>query len=88
VYTRLWIRAKIFCCDRNRALLKSSIVIEKKNNQNDSFGKNCGAKNLGILLRISQNVIEKSFINWPVLSLVKINTRILETPCIKKQDMI
>jgi hypothetical protein len=29
VYTRLWQRAKIFCCDRNRALLKSSIVIEK-----------------------------------------------------------
>jgi hypothetical protein len=29
VYTRQWVRAKIFCCDRNRALLKSSIVIEK-----------------------------------------------------------
>jgi hypothetical protein len=41
-----------------------------------------GAKNLGILLRILQNVIEKSFINWRVLSLVKINTRISETPCI------
>jgi hypothetical protein len=81
VYTRLWVRAKIFCCDRNRALLKSSIVIEKnkyvikililmviKNRnqlitQNDSFDKNCGAKNLGILLQILQNVIEKSFIN-------------------------
>jgi hypothetical protein len=50
--------------------------------QNDSFGKNCGAKNLGILLRILQNVIEKSFINWRVLSLVKINTRISKTPCI------
>jgi hypothetical protein len=50
--------------------------------QNDSFGKNCGAKNLGILLRILQNVIEKSFINRRVLSLVKINTRISETPCI------
>jgi hypothetical protein len=50
--------------------------------QNDSFGKNCGAKNLGILLRILQNVIEKTFINWRVLSLVKINTRISETPCI------
>jgi hypothetical protein len=49
--------------------------------QNDSFGKNCGAKNLGILLRILQNVIKKSFINWRVLSLVKINTRISETPC-------
>jgi hypothetical protein len=29
VYTHLWVRAKIFCCDRKRALLKSSIVIEK-----------------------------------------------------------
>jgi hypothetical protein len=48
--------------------------------QNDSFGKNCGAKNLEILLRIFQNVIEKSFINWRVLSLVKINTRISEAP--------
>jgi hypothetical protein len=26
-------------------------------------------------------LIEKSFINWRVLSLVKINTRISETPC-------
>jgi hypothetical protein len=50
--------------------------------QNDLFGQNCGAKNLGILLRILQNVIEKSFINWRVLSLVKINTRLSETPCI------
>jgi hypothetical protein len=33
-------------------------------------------------LRILQNVIEKSFINWQDLSLVKINTRISETPCI------
>jgi hypothetical protein len=40
--------------------------------QNDSFGKNCGAKSLGILLRILQNVIEKSFINWRVLSLVSL----------------
>jgi hypothetical protein len=47
--------------------------------QNDSFGKNCGTKNLKILLRILQNVIEKSFINWRVLSLVKINTRISDT---------
>jgi hypothetical protein len=46
------------------------------------FSKNCGAKNLGILLRILQNIIEKSFINWRVPSLVKINTRISETPCI------
>jgi hypothetical protein len=44
--------------------------------QNDSFGKNCGAKNFGILF------LEKSFINWRVLSLVKINTRFSETPCI------
>jgi hypothetical protein len=49
---------------------------------NESFGKNWGVKNLGILLRILQNVIEKSFIDWRVLSLVKINTRISETPCI------
>jgi hypothetical protein len=28
-----------------------------------------------------QNVIEKSFINWRVPSLAKINTRISETPC-------
>jgi hypothetical protein len=34
------------------------------------------AKNLEKLLRILQNVIEKSFINWRVLPLVKINTRI------------
>jgi hypothetical protein len=27
-----------------------------------------------------KNVIEKSFINWRVLRLVKINTRILDTP--------
>jgi hypothetical protein len=27
--TYLWVRAKIFCCDRKRALLKSSLVIEK-----------------------------------------------------------
>jgi hypothetical protein len=26
---RLWVRAKIFCCDRNEALLKNYIVIEK-----------------------------------------------------------
>jgi hypothetical protein len=39
VYTRPWVRAKIFCCDRNRALLKSSIVIEKNKYQNlDSHG--------------------------------------------------
>jgi RAB protein geranylgeranyltransferase component A len=29
-----------------------------------------------------KNVIEKSFINWRVLPLVKINTRISDTPCI------
>jgi hypothetical protein len=50
--------------------------------QNDSFGKNWGAKNLGNLLRILENVIEKSFINWRVLPLVKINTCISDTPCI------
>jgi hypothetical protein len=51
------------------------------NKKNDSFGKNCGAKSLGILLRILQNVIEKSFINWRAPPLVKINTRISETSC-------
>jgi hypothetical protein len=38
-----------------------------------------GQKILEYFLRILQNVIEKSFINWRVLSLVKINTRISET---------
>jgi hypothetical protein len=33
-------------------------------------------------VRIFQNVMEKSFINWRVLPLVKINTRISDTPCI------
>jgi hypothetical protein len=50
--------------------------------QNDSVGKNWGAKNLGNLLRILENVIEKSFINWRVLPLVKINTCISDSPCI------
>jgi hypothetical protein len=37
-------------------------------------------------LRILKNVIETSFINWRVLSLVKINTRISDTPvCIHIQ---
>jgi hypothetical protein len=50
--------------------------------QNDSFSKNSEEKNLGKLLGILQNVIEKSFLNWRLLSLVKITTRISETPCI------
>jgi hypothetical protein len=29
-----------------------------------------------------KNVIKKSFINWRILPLVKINTRISDTPCI------
>jgi hypothetical protein len=29
-----------------------------------------------------ENVIEKSFVNWRVHPLVKINTRISNTPCI------
>jgi hypothetical protein len=41
-----------------------------------------GGKNLGKLLRILQNAIEKSFISWRDLPLVKINTRISDTPCI------
>jgi hypothetical protein len=38
-----------------------------------------------MLLRILQNVIEKSFINWRVLSLVKINTRISGTPVYREE---
>jgi hypothetical protein len=30
MYTRLWVRAQIFCCERNEALSKSYIVVEKK----------------------------------------------------------
>jgi hypothetical protein len=47
-----------------------------------------GAKNLGILLSILRNVIEKSFINWQVLSLVKINKRISGTVCIFKRKIL
>jgi Iap family predicted aminopeptidase len=43
--------------------------------QNDSFSKNWGPNIFRKLLRILQNVIEKSFINWQVFPLVKINTR-------------
>jgi hypothetical protein len=43
--------------------IETSLLIS----QNDSFGKNWGPKNLGKLLRILQNVIEK--INWRVLPL-------------------
>jgi hypothetical protein len=92
IYTYLWVRAKIYCCDRKGALSKK---IQRKNKvikinilmvtNNGSFSKNWGAKNLGKLLRILQNVIEKSFINWRVLPLVKINTRISSTPCILSQ---
>jgi hypothetical protein len=42
--------------------------------KNDSFRKNWRAKNFGKLLGMLQNVIEQSFINWPVLPLVKMNT--------------
>jgi hypothetical protein len=35
-----------------------------------------------------KNVIEKSFINWRVLPLVKINTRISDTPCIFRQHLV
>jgi hypothetical protein len=45
----------------------------------DSFGKNLAAKNLGKVLRILQNIIEKS---WQVLPLAKIFTPISDTPCI------
>jgi hypothetical protein len=49
--------------------------------RNGSFDKSCGAKNLGKLLENFQNVIEKSFINWRVPLLDKINTHISDTPC-------
>jgi hypothetical protein len=32
------------------------------------------------LMLFRKNVIEKSFMNWRVLPLIKINTRILDTP--------
>lgn len=35
-------------------------------------------------LRILLNVIEKSFVNWRGLPLVKISTLIYDTPCISK----
>jgi hypothetical protein len=56
--------------------------IEPSYSQNDWFVKIGEAKNVGIHWRILQNVIEKSFINWRVLSLVEINSRISDTPCI------
>jgi hypothetical protein len=34
------------------------------------------------VMLVRKNVIEKSFINRRVLSVVKINTRISDTPCI------
>jgi hypothetical protein len=55
--------------------------------QNDSFGKNWGAKDLGKLLRIIQNVIKKYFINRRVLPLVKINTGISDTPCTSNRQV-
>jgi hypothetical protein len=33
-----------------------------------------------------KNVIEKSFMNWRVLSMVKINTPISDTPCISLKN--
>jgi hypothetical protein len=68
---------------------KSYIAIEKIKSLKlsllqkiDSFGKNLAAKNLGKVLRILQNIIEKSFISWQVLPLAKIFTPISDTPCI------
>jgi hypothetical protein len=65
---------------------KSYIAIEKIKSLKlsllqkiDSFGKNLAAKNLGKVLRILQNIIEKS---WQVLPLAKIFTPISDTPCI------
>jgi hypothetical protein len=51
-------------------------------NHTKKIYKNWGANNLGKLLRILQNVIEKTFIKWRVLPLVKINTPLSDTPCI------
>jgi Iap family predicted aminopeptidase len=80
----------MFHCDRNETepCPKSYIVIERKQlkfswlqknrdsiTQNDSFSKNWGANIFRKLLRILQNVIEKSFINWQVFPQIKINTR-------------
>jgi hypothetical protein len=39
-------------------------------------------------LRILQNVIEQSFINERVPPLVKINTRISDTPCISNNKLV
>jgi hypothetical protein len=65
---------------------KSYIAIEKIKSLKlsllqkiDAFGKNLAAKNLGKVLRILQNIIEKS---WQVLPLAKIFTPISDTPCI------
>jgi hypothetical protein len=73
MYTRLWVGAKIFCCDTNGTFSKKLHCYRKNSygykkietsiTQNDSVGKNWGEKNLGKLLRILQNVIEKNFIN-------------------------
>jgi hypothetical protein len=41
-----------------------------------------GPKKTWKMYAILQNVIEKSFMNWRVLPLVKIDTRISDTPCI------
>jgi hypothetical protein len=56
--------------------------------QNDSFGKNWGQKFFGKLLQILQNVIEKNFINWRVLLLIEINTRVSDTPCIHTGSLL
>jgi hypothetical protein len=66
VYTRLWVRAKIFCCDKTTGLVKIG-----------------GQK---IFFATFENIIEKTFINWQALPLIKINTRISDTACILKAN--
>jgi hypothetical protein len=40
------------------------------------------------VLLFRKNVIEKSSMIWRVLPLIKINTRISETPCIKQNQSL
>jgi hypothetical protein len=86
--TRLWVRVKIFCCDRNGALSKKLhcyrkkiakikfLMVTKKSYKTTRLG----AKNLGKLANFAN--IEKTLINWRVLALVKIITHISDTPCV------
>jgi hypothetical protein len=68
VYTRLWVRAKIFCCDKTTGLVK------------------IGGQKILETFATFENIIEKTFINWRALPLIKINTRISGTACILKAN--